>query len=388
MPVTIDNAAIREHGDRVRAHILELIEQTGPMPFDVFMHNALYAPGLGYYVAGLRRFGPHGDFVTAPEISSLFGQCLARQIAEVAQHLPDYEILEFGPGTGKLAADILVELHALDSLPKSYHLLEISPSLRRQQFDTIDTAIPDLLSRVVWQDAPPGGFRGVILANEVLDAIPLSRFRIGERGPLEMFVGSQSGELIWQALPCRTSGLAQGILELQARLEVPLPVHYESELAPWRDGFVRTLADTLQRGVAFLIDYGYPEAAYYHPDRNGGTLQCRFNHEIHHDPLQRVGLQDISAHVDFTAIAKAARRAGLGLAGFTTQGEFLLGLDMLQPLTKIPPGSMQYLALAQEVKTLTLAGEMGESVKVAAFSRGFEPPLKGFAGRDRRPWLA
>ncbi len=388
MPTLTDNSALREHGSRVRAHILDLIENTGPIPFDVFMQNALYAPGLGYYAAGLQRFGPLGDFVTAPEISSLFGQCIARQIAEIAAQLPNYEILEFGPGTGKLAADILTELRVLGRLPDSYRLLEVSPSLRQQQSDTVNVRDPDLHARVIWQDSPPDEFRGVIIANEVLDAIPVSRFRVGEREPLEMFVGSDSNELVWRALPCRTPGLAQSVNDLQARLEAPLPVHYESELGPWRDGFVRALSDALHTGVALLIDYGYPRAAYYHPDRNGGTLQCRFNHEVHHDPLQRVGLQDISAHVDFTAVAGAARETGLETAGFTTQAEFLLALDLLQPLTKIPPGSKEYLTLAQEVKTLTLGGEMGESVKVAALSRRFDHPLKGFSGRDRRSWLA
>jgi SAM-dependent MidA family methyltransferase len=363
----------------------ELQERGGRMPFDRYMELALYAPGLGYYTAGARKFGAAGDFVTAPEISPLFGRCLARQAQQVFQALGGGELLEFGAGTGRLAADLLAELERLGSLPERYRIVDLSPDLRERQRATLAAEVPHLLERVVWLDGfPEPGFRGVVVANELLDAMPVHRFRIDAEGIREQLVGWEGERLVSGWDSPRSPGLESAV----ARLRLAPTEPYESEInlraAPW----LLELSRVLAAGAVLLIDYGYPRSEYYHPQRTAGTLMCHYRHRAHSDPLLYPGLQDITAHVDFTALAEAGQAAGLGVSGFTTQAHFLLacGLDRMVADSD-PNDTRAHLALVQGVKRLTLPSEMGERFKVLALSRGVDLPLLGFGGRDLRDRL-
>lgn len=355
----------------------------GALPFDQYMESALYAPGLGYYVNGRSRFGEAGDFVTAPEVSPLFGRCLANQVAECLGRLRGGSVLELGAGSGRMAADVLGELAALDALPERYLILEPSPDLRQAQRERLQAVVPRLLHRIDWlQRLPAGGFRGVLLANEVLDAMPVHRFRRREGAWQELAVVMDADGLHdhWTAL--RSPGLAQALRAIWPDAAA-VPDGYSSELnmrlAPW----LKALAGGMQQGYALLIDYGYTRAGYYHPERAQGTLICHFRHRAHADPYLLPGLQDITANVDFTAVAQAAVQAGFVLAGFTTQAHFLIdsGLDRLLAASD-PTDVRRHLKLMQGVKTLTLPSEMGERFKVLALARATQTSLSGFRTRD------
>ena len=389
-PARVDQAAARlpEPGEDASAHSRALLEtirreleqRGGRMPFDRYMELALYAPGLGYYTAGARKFGAAGDFVTAPEVSPLFGCCLARQAQQVLQALGGGDLLEFGAGTGRLAVDILAELERLDCLPERYRIVDLSPDLRARQRATLAAELPHLLDRVVWMDGfPESGFRGVVVANELLDAMPVHRFRIAGAEIREQFVEWSDGHLagVWDSI--QSPGLEAAV----ARLGLRSPEPYESEInlraVPW----LQELSEVLMAGAVLLIDYGYPRSEYYHPQRTAGTLMCHYRHRAHADPLLYPGLQDITAHVDFTALAEAGQAAGLALGGFTTQTHFLLACGLDRMVADSDPNDVQaHLTLVQGVKRLTLPSEMGERFKVLALSRGLDAPLLGFAGRD------
>lgn len=360
----------------------------GPIPFAEYMELVLYAPGLGYYAGGLRKFGTEGDFVTAPEIAPLFSRCLAHQCAEVLAGLGGGEILEFGAGSGAMAAGILGELRRLGREPERYGILEVSSELRTRQRETLAALAPDELGRVQWLDRLPGSpLRGVVLANEVLDAMPVERFRIAPDGVRELRVDREDEHLIWAEGPAG-GRLAATVGRLQRDLPEPLAPGYSSEVNPALEPWLAGVADVLAAGVVLLIDYGYPRREYYHPERATGTLMCHYRHRAHSDPLILPGLQDITAHVDFTAVAQAGVDAGLRLAGYTTQAHFLLGAGLAALLTDSDPTDVRrHLALTQQVKTLTLPGEMGERFKALAFTRGFDAPLAGFALRDLRDRL-
>lgn len=393
-PSRIDQAAIRlpEPGEEALAHShalvevvrQELEERGGRMPFDRYMELALYAPGLGYYTAGARKFGAAGDFVTAPEVSPLFGRCLARQAQQVLLETGG-DLLEFGAGTGRLAADLLAELERLDSLPERYRIVDLSPDLRERQRATLAAELPHLLDRIVWLDGfPESGFRGVVVANELLDAMPVHRFRIEGDEIREQFVEWSNGHLVsgWDSI--QSPGLETAV----AGLELAPVEPYESEInlraAPW----LQELAGVLTAGAVLLIDYGYPRPEYYHPQRSSGTLMCYYRHRAHVDPLLYPGLQDITAHVDFSAPAKVGPAAGLAVGGFTTQAHFLLACGLDRMVADSDPNDVRaHLALVQGVKRLTLPSEMGERFKVLALSRGLEAPLLGFGGRDLRDRL-
>ncbi len=352
----------------------------GRLGFDAYMQLALYAPGLGYYVNGLRKFGAQGDFVTAPERSPLFARALARQVAQVLAAVPDGEVLEFGPGSGALAAELLAELDRLGCAPRRYLMLELSAELQQRQRAAIAERVPHLAGRVAWLAQLPERLAGVVIANEVLDAMPARRFRVSDRGIAELFVTSAGDGLTLLDGPPQDERLTARVAALD------LPPGYESEVNFAAEGWVRTVCEHLQRGLLLLIDYGYAQAEYYHPQRHTGTLQCHYRQRAHGDALLWPGLQDITAHVDFTAMAQAGCQVGATLAGFATQAQFLINCGLPQLLEAIDPADPAYLDLALQARQLLLPQAMGEAFKVLALTRGMDDGdgLIGFAGGDRR----
>jgi len=380
------DAAAAEHSRRLLDLIRnEATARCGHLPFDRYMELALYAPGLGYYVAGARKLGPQGDFVTAPELSPLFGACIAAQCREVLEALGDGDILEFGAGSGALAAQVLSSLADTSALPCNYFILELSPELRARQQHLLAEQVPELLARVHWLDRLPARLRGCILANEVLDAMPVHRFRIGADGrPRDLCVKPTPSELEEIAAEPRPE-LAAALCALQDRGLAVAP-DYESELnlrlGPW----IQALAEVLERGLILLIDYGYPQTEYYRDDRCRGTLLCHYRHCAHADPYLYPGLQDITAHVDFTAVAEAGIRAGFRIAGYTTQAHFLIGcgLDRLLAQVATGPNAMDMLLGA---KQLVLPSAMGERFQVIGLDQGVTTAWSGFSFRDLRDRL-
>jgi len=348
------------------------------MSFDRYMAMALYEPGLGYYVNGLHKFGAAGDFVTSPEQGALFARCLARQIDALPDDLGE-TIVELGAGSGSLAHDLLL---ALERPPEHYRILEPSAALRQVQQERLAELPEDLQQRVEWIATPPEeSFVGVLLANEVLDALPASAFQIEDGKVFERGVVSRGDRLAWTLQPAgdRLNHAAEA---LQRELGRGLPDGYASEinlnLAAWLDEITRNL----RRGVVLLIDYGYPRQDFYHPDRSGGTLVCHYRHRAHFDPFVWPGLTDLSTFVDFTAVAEAACDHGLEVNGFSSQAGFLLSLG-IQDFLEAAEGEAERLRLAGEIKRLTLPAEMGEKFKVIALSRDFDEPLQGFAFMDQ-----
>ena len=378
-----DPAAL-EHSRALTTLIYREIQQGGgAMDFQRFMELALYAPGLGYYRAGSRKFGSGGDFITAPELSALFSRCLARQCREILAGSGG-AILELGAGSGIMAATIMAELQHLDSLPDAYLILELSGELRERQHRLIETRLPALLPRVRWLDSLPENFHGVMLANEVLDALPVQRFRITGHGPRPLQVVAEQAGFGWWEGPADAALTAQ-LDALQQDLATPLPVGYESEICPGLNAWIAGLGAALARGALLLVDYGYPRREYYHLQRNRGTLLCHYRHRVHDDPFLWPGLQDITASVDFTAVAEAALAADLAVAGYTSQANFLLGCGLTELLAGADPGSQpSYLKLAREAKLLTLPGEMGERFQAMLLTRGIDGPFCGFGLHDDR----
>ena len=363
--------------EAVRARIAEA---RGAISFAEFMGLALYAPGLGYYSAGARKFGAGGDFTTAPEISPLFGRCLARQCRDVLVATGG-SILEFGAGTGALAASLLATLAALDALPERYFILEVSADLRARQEEHLARLAAPLAARVVWLDRLPATpLAGVLLANEVLDALPCERFVMRAGRARRLGVGVDAGGTL-----CEVE--LAGDIALPAGLAADaLPEAYRGELCPSLAAWVASLGASLDRGLALAIDYGLPRAALYHAGRTSGTLQCHFRHRAHGDPFVNVGLQDITAWVDFTAVAEAAVDAGLEVAGFSTQAALLLALGIERDVASEADGPARY-ARACEARQLLLPTGMGETFRAIALTRAFDEPLSGFALQDLRRQL-
>ena len=364
------------HSTQLVARIHQAIQDAGgSLPFAQFMHMALYEPELGYYVAGLRKIGKDGDFVTAPEISALFSQCLANQCAQVLNELGGGDILELGAGSGIMAAGILMQLETLECLPRHYYILDVSPELRDRQYHTLQRNVPHLLERVTWLDSLPAQpLRGVILGNEVLDAMPVELFRIID------------GEMFTLAVTATAEGLALvTAAHAQPSPYTALPDGYTSEYNPALPAWLQSVADCLTAGVVLLIDYGYEAREYYHPERNQGTLICHYQHRVHDNPLVYVGLQDITASVDFTAVADAGLDAGLELYGYTTQAMFLASSGLEQAfLAALQARPEQQYALAQQVRLLSLPSEMGDRFKVIALGKDYHSVLMGFQLDDRR----
>ena len=354
----------------------------GFMPFERFMEMALFEPPYGYYVGGAHKFGAAGDFLTAPEISPLFGRAVAAQC--VAAQVYGRTIVEFGGGSGRLAASVLEELAHRGALPARYLIVELSPAVRARQQALLAQLPCANAVQIDWLSGPPAEpVDGIVLANEILDALPTTVFRASDHGYLERGIGlSEAGQLVWQERPAPAPLAAQLAITLA---EQALPAGHCGEINLRQPLWIADLARFLRRGVALLFDYGGPRAEIYHPVREVGTLRCYWRHRLHDDPLWLPGLQDLTASVDFTAAAEAALEAGFHLAGYATQASFLLanGIERLlaEAMARDPTAAVK---LAAQAKQLLLPTEMGTTCKVLALGIGVEPELTGFSLRDER----
>jgi SAM-dependent MidA family methyltransferase len=392
VPLDLPNLAAdeAEHSARLTGRVREVIAAAGGwISFERFMTLALYEPGLGYYSAGAHKLGAAGDFVTAPEVAPVFSRCLAVQCEEVLRTLamPDAVILELGAGSGVMAAELLAELERRDALPAAYWILDVSADLRERQREMLAARVPQLLERVLWLDTLPASFSGVVVANEVLDALAVERFAIRRGQVNALGVAAQPGRLAY-AEARAAAPLHAAVRRIEADLGAPLPDGYVSEvclgLAPW----LAAMAERMTRGVMLLVDYGLPRREYYAAERTDGTLLCHFRHRFHDDPFARLGLQDITAWVDFTAVAEAAQAAGMELCGYTTQAHFLIGCGIVDFIANVADLDVaDRVNLSRQIMMLTLPAEMGERFKVIALAKGYDAPLRGFAVRDLRHTL-
>jgi SAM-dependent MidA family methyltransferase len=355
----------------------DIAAQGGWIPFSRFMELTLYAPGLGYYTAGARKFGEAGDFITAPELSSLFGRTLARQVAEVMTASAPH-ILELGAGSGKLAVDVLGELERMGTLPQSYSILEVSADLCERQRTLLLEKLPHLVDRVHWLDALTEEINGAVIANEVLDALPVHLVRWSDGRILERGVVSIDNQFSWQEqLPEN-----QALLDIAQNILVP--DDYLSEISPAVRGLITSLSERMKQGVMLFIDYGFGKHEYYHPQRSRGTLMCHYRHYAHDDPFYLPGLQDLTAHVDFTAVAEASIDAGAHLYGYTSQAYFLMNSGIGDFMQEVEPENLRdYLPLSAQVQKLTSPAEMGELFKVIALGKGIDLLLRGFTSGDK-----
>lgn len=366
------------HCRRVRAHIQADIAQAGGwIPFARYMELALYAPGLGYYAGGAAKFGAAGDFVTAPEMTPLFGRTLART-AEAVLRETGGDMLELGAGSGRLALDLLRELETRQTLPTHYRILEPSPDLQARQRALLAAEAPHLLPRVSWLERLPERFRGLILANEVLDAMPVHLLRWREGALFERGVIWQADEFAWLDRP-----LTDGPLWLAGQILDPGP-DYLSEINLVAPAWIASLGQCLEHGAMLCFDYGFPRSEYFHPQRYMGTLRVHYRHHSLDDPFYLPGLCDLTAHVDFSAVADAACASGLDLLGYTSQANFLLNAGLLELMQRMTPGSIDYLRAATAVQKLLQPSEMGELFKAIALGRGLDEHLPGFERGDRR----
>lgn len=377
------SADAKIHSEQLASLIQHTIKKAGGwIDFAEFMQLALYATALGYYSAGSQKFGKTGDFVTAPEISPLFTQTISNQIAQVLRKT-NGDILELGAGTGKLAADTLLTLAQLEpelkAVPTQYFILEVSDHLRQVQLETLQKKLPkELMQRVVWLNVLPTAFDGVVIANEVLDAIPVHLVHTNPQGLCERGVVFDGVGFAFQDMPLTEQHLLDAVNKLN------LPNGYITEICPAASGLIASLANMLQHGIILMIDYGFAAREYYHPQRNQGTLMCHYQHYAHIDPLINVGLQDITAHVDFTSIAYAGVNHGLALSGFCSQAQFLMNCGILDVMSQVSPQDMaRYAPLAAAAQKLLSPAEMGDLFKVIAFSKGFEEALIGFVSGDK-----
>lgn len=378
-------AEANAHSLRLVSKIHDMISsQGGSITFEQYMQAALYQPGLGYYRAGTQKFGVQGDFTTAPELSGLFAECLARFVMQSGE---SESILEVGAGSGLLAARLLNTLAAQDRLPQTYYILELSAELRARQQQTLAEHAGQHLERVQWLDDLPEHFSGVVIANELLDAMPVRRFRLRGGQVFEQHVAWCDGVLCCRDEAAADVRLLDRIATLREQSSIAEAGDYMSEVNFMAEDWVRTLGKRLDRAVVLLIDYGYPRSAYYHAQRSGGTLMCHYRQHAHPDPLILVGLQDITAHIDFTAMADAALDAGLQVRGFTTQAHFLMNLGLLDMAQGEAQDEYQQVKRNSEIRQLTLPNQMGEQFKVMALSKNTDVPLPGFEMHDLRHLL-
>ncbi|MEX0900702.1 MAG: SAM-dependent methyltransferase [Gammaproteobacteria bacterium] len=387
IPLPTPDSEAAAHGVRVAAHVGELIDTAGgAIPFADYMEAVLYAAGLGYYSAGSEKFGAAGDFVTAPELSPLFARALGSQFAALHRAHGLTQLLELGAGSGRFAADALVELARIDALPERYLMLEVSADLRARQRATLEALAPALLDRVEWLEALPAAFEGVVFANEVLDALPVERFRRTSAGVEQITVIRDGAAFGWGARAA-PADLERAVAALEDDLGASLPSGYVSEInlrvGPW----LAALSSALARGVMLFVDYGMSRREYYAADRDGGTLRCHYRHRAHDDPLVWPGLQDLTTQVEFTAVAEAGVAAGLGFAGYTTQAHLLIGCGLEALLAEPVPDDRARWLRAQQAQRLTMPAEMGERFKAIGFTRGVDAPLAAFAVRDLRDRL-
>ena len=379
-PDAVSAAHSAHCADYIRARILDA---GGSISFAEFMHYALYAPGLGYYAAGARKFGADGDFVTAPEISPLFGRVIAKQCAAALQESGEPLVLEFGAGSGRLALDMLRALRELDALPAEYRILEVSADLRERQQRLLHKELPELADRIVWLDRMPALHRGIVLANEVLDALPVERFMRRKNGICQLRVGDEAGEFVFVDEPA-PEVVAHAVEAIERDIGLQLPDNYISEVSLAAPAWLGDVAQMLGSGLVLLFDYGVSRREYYAPDRNEGWLRCHYRHRSHSDPLILPGIQDLTAWVDFTAIAAAGADNGLDVLGYVSQSQFLLGGGIeaeLHDFAGMPLESQ--LQTAAQIKMLTLPGEMGENVKCMCLARGDIARPAAFESADR-----
>ncbi len=423
-PLPAPDPAALEYSEKAADLIKGEIESAGGwIPFSRFMELALYTPGLGYYSAGMGKFGAAGDFVTAPEITALFGRTLARQAAQVIG-LTDGNILEIGAGSGRLAFDLLTELEKQGALPSRYFILEVSADLRQRQ----QNLLAPFASRVEWLDALPAAFTGLILCNEVLDAMPVDIIAWHRDGIYERGVAWADGAFRWSERELTLGALFDIAASLAGGchpLPNPLPrageganvrsqgsslrlysaeaeqhtrkgacfdlgkgENYVSEIGLAARGFIATLAGMLEKGAILMLDYGFGQSEYYHPQRSAGTLMCHYRHHAHDDPFYLPSLQDITSHVDFSAIAEAGIDSGLSLLGYTSQAHFLLNCGITELLARTPPEQASaYLPLVAQAQKLLSPAEMGELFKAIALGKGLDMPLIGFERGDKSRML-
>ena len=366
----------------------EIATAGGWIPFTRYMELALYAPGMGYYCGGAAKFGGTGDFVTAPEISPLFGKAVAQQGAQVLECMGENSnnILEFGAGSGKLALDLLLEMEKLERLPKHYFILEVSGELQNRQKELFEKLAPHLLSRVGWLEHLPAKFEGLILANEVLDAMPVHLVVWRGTNLFERGVAWNGRALEWSDHILVNRELFKVARELSPQInsDGENVGTYVSEISLSTRRFMRSLAGILQQGAIVLIDYGFGYSEYYHSQRNRGTLMCHYRHHAHEDPFYFPGLQDITSHVNFSAIAEVATAAGLELLGYTSQAHFLINCGITEILARIPAeNASDFLPMANQLQKLVSPAEMGELFKVIVFGKNIQQPLVGFTSGDK-----
>ncbi len=381
------------HAQAVADYLAQRIAETdrGFLPFDQWMQEALYAPGLGYYAAGSVKFGsalPTGDFTTAPEISPLFAQTLARQVAQVLHASGSNQVLEFGAGSGALATALIPALREFDIKPQ-YRILDVSADLQARQRQRLEPLQAD----VAWLDTLPDAFSGCVIANEVLDAMPASLFRWDDTGALlEVGVRLVQDTDTHEAAPASRFELATrpapARLQAAASMRMPPLPGYQSDINLQAEAWIVQMGRWLECGAALLIDYGFPQREYYHPQRAEGTLMCHFRHHAHAQPLLYPGLQDITTHVDFTAMADAALEGGLDVLGYTSQARFLMNAGLTELLLRPGAGTaLDHAGVMAAVQKLTSESEMGELFKVLAIGRNINEPLTGFTRGDRRDRL-
>jgi len=366
------------------------IAAQGPMPFSRFMERCLYAPGLGYYSAGRTKFGAAGDFVTAPELGPLFARCMASALAPVLRELgEDAEFCELGGGSGAFAEAVMLALDDAGNVPRRYRILEPSADLRERQRERLSVSLPAAsFARVDWLDRPPEkAWRGVLFANEVIDALPATRFTLSEGEVFEEYVSiDAAGRFVRVDRPA--DALVSGaVRHLERDLGTSFADGYRSEILPQLPYWMQAVLGSLQAGLVLFVDYGYPRAEYYRPDRDDGSLVCHYRHRAHGDALWMPGLQDITAFVDFTALAEAGNQAGFAVAGYSSQAQFLIAAGLASHFEQASEkaDAAECYRLAQQVKRLTLPGEMGEKFQVMSFVRGLSGAalLPGLVSIDR-----
>jgi SAM-dependent MidA family methyltransferase len=378
----VDESAALAASDRLVRRIRHEIDlASGWISFARYMELALYEPGLGYYARGAMQFGKGGDFTTAPELTSLFGRTLARQFEQILREQAG-DILELGAGSAQLACDVLHALWQRDCLPERYLILELSATLRARQKATIQALPQHLQSRIGWIEHLPTEITGVIFANEVLDAVPTQIVLWREDGIYSRGVSVENGRFTW------TERKLEAGLLLERAQQLPVAPPYISEINLASSALVRTLGERLRQGVILLIDYGFVQREFYHPQRNRGTLMCHYRHRSHDDPFFLPGLQDITSHVDFTAAARAGVDCGLRVLGYTTQAHFLINLGITDLLAQTgPEDTAMYLPLAAQANTLLSPAEMGELFKVLALGRDVNISLLGYNAGDKSALL-
>lgn len=375
---------LKQHSERLAGRVREAIRQSGDIPFSRYMEMALYEPGLGYYSAGLHKLGKSGDFTTAPEIGALFAGCIARQAAEIGERLGACDVLEIGAGTGQLAIDFLNQSEP-GAAPGKYMILERSGDLRKVQEQRIQQEAPAWADRVSWLDRPPTeDWQGLLIANEVIDALAVERFQLGDNTIEQLCVKEDGGGLNW-ATRAAPPELEAAVRHIESYTGAPFEEGYRSEVQLQLPAWLQSVTEHLHSGLALFIDYGYPRREYYLPERNDGTLMCHFRHQAHDDPFFWPGLQDLTAWVDFTALAEAADHCGLDVEGYSSQAMFLLASGLEQVLQKqVEKSDDGGLALGAQARQLTMPGMMGEKFQVMGLGRGLEFEPRGFSLLDLR----